>query len=197
MIKTVEDMIIRFCPHRIEFKDSDGFTHGWCSLITALKLEYKKSIYLSTDKTLAILEKGWNPRLPYDTLKKDFIDIHTTAKGFKIILDKERHCENRCMQNSFTYAKERGDKNLKPPDFKVGDLVLVSTINFNNIKGPKKLKEFFSGSFIIRELHGPSSMQLELKSKLMNKQPTFPLSLIKPYSSSDKELFFLRNIPLL
>ncbi|MBW0533376.1 hypothetical protein O181_073091 [Austropuccinia psidii MF-1] len=29
----------------------------------------------------------------------------------------------------------------------------------------------------------------------MNKHPTFPVSLIKPYSSSDKELFPLRNKP--
>ncbi|MBW0584204.1 hypothetical protein O181_123919 [Austropuccinia psidii MF-1] len=29
----------------------------------------------------------------------------------------------------------------------------------------------------------------------MNKHPAFPVSLIKPYSSSDKELFPLRNKP--
>ncbi|MBW0555687.1 hypothetical protein O181_095402 [Austropuccinia psidii MF-1] len=30
---------------------------------------------------------------------------------------------------------------------------------------------------------------------LCNKHPTFPVSLIKPYSSTDKELFSLRNKP--
>ncbi|MBW0544110.1 hypothetical protein O181_083825 [Austropuccinia psidii MF-1] len=36
-------------------------------------------------------------------------------------------------------------------------------------------------------------MQLELTGELMNKHPNLPVSLIKPYSSSEKELFPLRN----
>ncbi|MBW0551014.1 hypothetical protein O181_090729 [Austropuccinia psidii MF-1] len=88
-----------------------------------------------------MLEKGWNQRLPYDTLKKDLVDIHPTASSFKLMLEKVRHHENRCMQDYFKYAKERWDKIHKPPDFKTGDLVLVSTLNVNNIKGPKKLKD--------------------------------------------------------
>ncbi|MBW0472455.1 hypothetical protein O181_012170 [Austropuccinia psidii MF-1] len=90
-----------------------------------------------------MLEKGWNPRITYDTLKKALVDIHPTASSFKIILDKERHLSNRCVQDSFNFAEERWDKSHKLPDFKVGDLVLVSTLNFNNIKGPNKLKDSF------------------------------------------------------
>ncbi|MBW0464651.1 hypothetical protein O181_004366 [Austropuccinia psidii MF-1] len=142
-----------------------------------------------------MLEKGCNPILPYDTPKKDLVDIHPTASSCKLILDKERHHANRCMQDSFKYAKERWDKGHKPPDLKIGDLVLVSTLNFNNIKGPKKLKDSFSGPFMIKALNGPNAVQLELTGELINKHPTFPVSLIKPYSSSDKELFPLRNKP--
>ncbi|MBW0558725.1 hypothetical protein O181_098440 [Austropuccinia psidii MF-1] len=86
-----------------------------------------------------MLEKGFNPRIPYDTHKKDLVDIHQTGSSFKIILDKERHHANKSMQDSFEYAKERWDKSHKPPDFKVGYLVLVSTMYFNNIKGPKDI----------------------------------------------------------
>ncbi|MBW0529618.1 hypothetical protein O181_069333 [Austropuccinia psidii MF-1] len=111
------------------------------------------------------------------------------------MLDKARQHANRCMQDSFKYAKERWDKSHKPPDFKIGDLVLVSTINFNNIQGPKKLKDSFSGPFMIKALHGPNAFQLELTGELMTKHSTLPVSLIKPYSSNDKELFSLRNKP--
>ncbi|MBW0513684.1 hypothetical protein O181_053399 [Austropuccinia psidii MF-1] len=41
MIQTLEDMIRRFCAYGLEFKDSDGFTHDWCTLIPAFELEYK------------------------------------------------------------------------------------------------------------------------------------------------------------
>ncbi|MBW0547637.1 hypothetical protein O181_087352 [Austropuccinia psidii MF-1] len=142
-----------------------------------------------------MLEKGWNPRLPYNTLKKDLIDIHKTASRFKLILDKARNHANRYMQDSFKYAKERWDKIHKPLDFKVEDLVLVSALNFNNIKGPKKLKDSFSGPFMIKALHGPNAVQLELTGELMNKHPAFPAFMIKLYSSSEKELFPLRKKP--
>ncbi|MBW0583717.1 hypothetical protein O181_123432 [Austropuccinia psidii MF-1] len=140
-----------------------------------------------------MLEKGWNPRLPYNTLKKDLVDIQPTASSFKLMLDKARHHSKRCMQDSFKYSKERWVKSHKPSDFKIGDLVLVSAPNFNNIKGPKKLKYSFAGPFMIKALHGPNAVKLELTGELMNKHPTFPVSLIKPYRSSEKELFPLRN----
>ncbi|MBW0580616.1 hypothetical protein O181_120331 [Austropuccinia psidii MF-1] len=50
---------------------------------------------------------------------------------------------------------------------------------------------------MIKALHGPNAVQLELTGELMNKHPTFPVSLIKPYSSSDKELFPLIKKPQL
>ncbi|MBW0541914.1 hypothetical protein O181_081629 [Austropuccinia psidii MF-1] len=101
------------------------------------------------------------------------------------------------MQDSFKYEKERWDKSHKPPDFKIGDLALVSTLNFNNIGGPKKFKDSFAGPFMIKALHGPNAVQLELTGESMKKHPAFPVSLIKPYSSSYKELFPLTNKPSL
>ncbi|MBW0468516.1 hypothetical protein O181_008231 [Austropuccinia psidii MF-1] len=140
-----------------------------------------------------MLEKGCNPRLPYDALKNDLVYINPTASISKIILDKARHHSNRCMPDSFKYVKQRWDKNHKPPDFKIGDLVLVSTLTFNNIKGPKKLKDSFEGPFMIKAIHGPNAVQLELTAELINKHPAFRVILIKPYSSSDKDLFPLIN----
>ncbi|MBW0564022.1 hypothetical protein O181_103737 [Austropuccinia psidii MF-1] len=75
MIQTLEDMIRRLCAYGLEFKDSYGFTHYWCTLIPALELAYKTSIHSSTGKIPAMLERGCNQRLPYDTLKKDLVDI--------------------------------------------------------------------------------------------------------------------------
>ncbi|MBW0517711.1 hypothetical protein O181_057426 [Austropuccinia psidii MF-1] len=110
MIQTLEDMISRFCAYGLEFEDSDGFTHHWFTLIPALELAYKTSIHSSTGKTPAMLEKGCNPRLPYDTLKNNLVDIHPTASSFKLMLDKARHHANRFMQDFFKYAKEDGIK---------------------------------------------------------------------------------------
>ncbi|MBW0499047.1 hypothetical protein O181_038762 [Austropuccinia psidii MF-1] len=114
MIQILKDMIRRFCAYGLEFKDSYGFTHDLCSLIPALELAYKTSINSSAGKTPEVLEKGWNQRIPYYTLNKRLVDMHPTAISFKIILDKARHHESRCMQDSFKYEREIWDKTHNP-----------------------------------------------------------------------------------
>ncbi|MBW0512463.1 hypothetical protein O181_052178 [Austropuccinia psidii MF-1] len=83
MIQTLEDMVRIFCAYGIEFKDCDGFTHDWFTLLPALVLAYKTSIHTSTNQTPAILEKGWNPKLPQYSLRKDLIELHPTSSSFK------------------------------------------------------------------------------------------------------------------
>ncbi|MBW0480035.1 hypothetical protein O181_019750 [Austropuccinia psidii MF-1] len=159
MIQNLEEIIIRFCAYGLDFKDSDGFTHYWCTLvIPAVELAYKTSIHASTGKTPAMLEQGWNSKILVHTLKKDLFDVNPTASRFKLFLDKVGHHSNQSMNDSFEYAKQKCDKIQKTPEFKVRDLILVSTLKFNNIKGPKKLKNSFSGPFINKALHGTNSV---------------------------------------
>ncbi|MBW0563870.1 hypothetical protein O181_103585 [Austropuccinia psidii MF-1] len=67
MIQTFEDIVRKY---GLELKDCDGLTHGWCTLLPALELAYKTSIHDSTNQTPAILGKGWNSKLPQDSLRK-------------------------------------------------------------------------------------------------------------------------------
>ncbi|MBW0496911.1 hypothetical protein O181_036626 [Austropuccinia psidii MF-1] len=55
----------------------------------------------------------------------------------------KRACDTaaRCIAEAKEYNKKRLDKSHMEPDFKEGDQVLVSRLNFNNLKGPKKMKE--------------------------------------------------------
>ncbi|MBW0589638.1 hypothetical protein O181_129353, partial [Austropuccinia psidii MF-1] len=76
---------------------SGGFTHYWCTQIPALELEYNTLVYSSTGQTPAMLEKGWNPGLPADTLRKDLIDIHPAPSSFNIMLDKVKHSEKQSV----------------------------------------------------------------------------------------------------
>ncbi|MBW0511456.1 hypothetical protein O181_051171 [Austropuccinia psidii MF-1] len=193
MSQTLEEMIRRFFAYGLELKYSDGFTPDWCTLILALELAYRTSIHASTGKTPAMLEKGWNPKIPVDALKKDLVDIHPTASSFKLFLDKVRHHANKSMNDALEYAKQKCDKSHKTPEFKVGDLILVSTLSFNNIKGINKLKASFTGPFIMKALHGKNAVKVELLGELENKHTNFPFSLVKQYTSSDRELFPLRN----
>ncbi|MBW0568036.1 hypothetical protein O181_107751 [Austropuccinia psidii MF-1] len=87
-----------------------------------------------------MLEKGWDPRPPYDSLKKDLVDIYPTSSSFKVMLGNAGHHVNRFMKDSFKYEKEQWAKSHKPPTFKVGDLILISPLNCNNMKGQRNLE---------------------------------------------------------
>ncbi|MBW0460370.1 hypothetical protein O181_000085 [Austropuccinia psidii MF-1] len=163
MIQNLEDMIRRFCAYGLEFKDSDGFTHDWCTLIPALELEYKTSVHSFTGQTPAMLEKRWNPRLPEYMLRTDLVDTHPTASSFKIMLDKVKHHTKHSINDAFDYSKQK-----KHEDSYVGHLFIVA-------------------------LCGKNAVQVKLSGELENKQPTFPVSLIKSYQPANKELFPLSN----
>ncbi|MBW0568092.1 hypothetical protein O181_107807 [Austropuccinia psidii MF-1] len=165
IIQTLEEMVRKLCAYGLELKYCDEFTHDWCTLLTALQLEYKTSIHAITNQTPAVVEKGWNPRLPQDSLRKDLVELNPTAASFKGMLEKARKHAVRCREDSFAYVKDKWDKSHATPDFKVGDLAL----------------------------HGESTVEVELSEELSNKNPKFPVSLIKPYKSGDSEEFPLRN----
>ncbi|MBW0583651.1 hypothetical protein O181_123366 [Austropuccinia psidii MF-1] len=123
-------------------------------LLAALELAYKTCINATTNQTPAILGKGWNPKLHQDSLRKDLVEIHPTAAIFKRMLKKPRKHAVRCLEDSFAYSKDKWEKSHASAYFELGDLVLVSTTNFNNIKGCRKLKDSFVGPFVIKALHG-------------------------------------------
>ncbi|MBW0489792.1 hypothetical protein O181_029507 [Austropuccinia psidii MF-1] len=75
------------------------------------------------------------------------------------------------------------------PYFKEGDQVLVSTLNFNNLKGPKKMRESFVGPFTIIKFIGKNEVQVKLTEGFSRKHPVFPVSLVKPYFQTEEDKF--------
>ncbi|MBW0496001.1 hypothetical protein O181_035716 [Austropuccinia psidii MF-1] len=86
MIQTLKDIVRRICAYGHEFKYCDGFNHDWFTLLPELELGYKTSIHTSTNQTPAILEEGWNPKLPQYSLRMDLVEIKSSASSFKVIL---------------------------------------------------------------------------------------------------------------
>ncbi|MBW0494073.1 hypothetical protein O181_033788 [Austropuccinia psidii MF-1] len=75
------------------------------------------------------------------------------------------------------------------PDFKEGGQVLVSTLNFNNLKQPKKMRDSFVGPFTIIKLIGKNAVELRLIEVFSRKHPVFPVSLVKPYVQTEEDKF--------
>ncbi|MBW0462375.1 hypothetical protein O181_002090 [Austropuccinia psidii MF-1] len=82
MIQKMEDILRRFCAYGMEYKDHEGYLHYWVTLLPAFQLAYNTSQHYTTGKTPSLVEKGWNPLLPVDHLKKNLLTINPTAKDF-------------------------------------------------------------------------------------------------------------------
>ncbi|MBW0547886.1 hypothetical protein O181_087601 [Austropuccinia psidii MF-1] len=96
---------------------------------------------------------------------------------------------SKCTAAEKEYNKQRWDKSHMKPDFKGGVQVLVSTLNFNNLKGPKKMRDSFVGTFTIIKLIGENAMEVKLTEEISKKHLVFPVSLVKPYFQKEEDKF--------
>ncbi|MBW0555779.1 hypothetical protein O181_095494 [Austropuccinia psidii MF-1] len=127
--------------------------------------------------------------LPVDHLEKNVPNIHPTAKYFHEMWKRACDTSAKCIAEPKEYNKQRSDKSHMEPDFKEGDQVLVSTLNLNNIKGPKKMRDSFVGHFTIIKLIGRNVVEVKLKEEFSRKHPAFPVSLVKPYFQTEEDKF--------
>ncbi|MBW0483351.1 hypothetical protein O181_023066 [Austropuccinia psidii MF-1] len=110
MIQTMEDILRRFCAYGMKYKDHEGYTHDWLPF-------YQQSNWL---------------------IILNLLTIHPTAKDFHDMWKKACETASKCIAEAKEDNKKRWDKSHMEPDFKEGDQVLVSTFNFNNLKGQRR-----------------------------------------------------------
>ncbi|MBW0485015.1 hypothetical protein O181_024730 [Austropuccinia psidii MF-1] len=96
---------------------------------------------------------------------------------------------SKCIAEAKGYNKKRWDKSHIEPDFNEGDQVLVSTLSFNNLKGPKKMSNPFVGPFTIIQLIGRNAGEVKPTEEFSRKHPVFPVSLVKPYFQTEEDKF--------
>ncbi|MBW0510200.1 hypothetical protein O181_049915 [Austropuccinia psidii MF-1] len=172
----MENILTRFCAYSMEYKGHEGYTHDWVTLLPAIQLAYNTSQHARTGKTPALVEKGWNPLLPVSHLKKNHLTIDHTAKELHEMLKRACDTAAKCIAEAKEYNKQRWNKSHMEPDSKEGDQVLVSTLRFNNLKEPKKMRDSFVQPFTI-----------------IKKHRVFPVSLVKPYFQTEVGKFPFRK----
>ncbi|MBW0469507.1 hypothetical protein O181_009222 [Austropuccinia psidii MF-1] len=217
---TAMDTALLFCNNikstcgvpKIQISDRDTkFTSEvWINLYDMLgtKLELSTACHSHTDevqlayntiqnsttvKLPSVVEKGWNPLLPVDHLKKNLLTIHPPAKDFHKMWKRAFDTVSKCIAAAKEYSKQRYYKTHVEPEFKEGDQVLVSTHNFNNLKGPKKMRDSFVGPFALIKLIGKDAVEVRLTEEFSRKHPVFLVSLVKPYFQTGEERFPCRK----
>ncbi|MBW0584633.1 hypothetical protein O181_124348 [Austropuccinia psidii MF-1] len=115
VIQKVKDIIRSFYAYGMEGKDYEGYTHYWVTRLPAINVAYNTSQHSTTGKSLPLLEKGWNPILPVDHLKKNFLTIGLTAKDFHDMWKRECYTAEKCIPEANKYKEQRYDKTHKEP----------------------------------------------------------------------------------
>ncbi|MBW0586535.1 hypothetical protein O181_126250 [Austropuccinia psidii MF-1] len=107
----------------------------------------------------------------------------------------KRACDTaaKCISEAKDYNKQRWDKTRMEPEFREGAQVLVSTLNFNNLKGPKKMRDSYVGPSTIIKLIGKNAVGVKLTEEFSRKHPVFPVSLVKPYFKTEEGKFPFRK----
>ncbi|MBW0484470.1 hypothetical protein O181_024185 [Austropuccinia psidii MF-1] len=162
IIQTMEDILRRFCAYGMEYKDHDGYIHDWVTLLPTVKLAYNIRQHSTTGKSPSLVEKGWNPLLHVDHLKRNLLTIHPTAKDFHDMWKKACDTDAKCIPEAKEYSKQRWDKSHMEPDLKEGDQVLLIEKN---------------------------AVEVKLTEEFSRKHPVFPVSLVKPYFQTEEDRF--------
>ncbi|MBW0496397.1 hypothetical protein O181_036112 [Austropuccinia psidii MF-1] len=104
-------------------------------------LENQAEIYHRKD--IFSNRESFKTLLPVDNLKKNILKVHSTAKDchdmWKNVCDKEA----RFIVEAKEFNKQRYEKTCREPDFRERAQVLVSTLNFDNLKAPDKMRDLF------------------------------------------------------
>lgn len=158
-------------------------------------MAHNRSKHSTTEEALYVLERGWIPKLPKDNLNHQLTNIHPTSPDFKKMIDIAKKHAAKCVQEAVEYKQKRWDKSQKEPYFKIGERVLVSTTNFTNLAGNRKLRPSFVGPLTINKGHGNNAVEVILSDEIYRKHPVFSVSLIKNYHPREGEQTLLPAIP--
>ncbi|MBW0468162.1 hypothetical protein O181_007877 [Austropuccinia psidii MF-1] len=103
----------------------------------------------------------------------------------------KRACDTsfKCISEAKEYNQQRYDKTHMVPNFKEGDQVLVSKLNFDNLKGRKRMRDSFVGPFNIIKLIGKYTVEVRLTEEFSRKHPVFSVILVKPYFQEGEDRF--------
>lgn len=99
--------------------------------------------------------------------------------------DHSKHC----ISEALSYEKKRWDNSHKEQNFQIGDLVLISTVHFNNVNVHAKWKDPFIGPCPVTGIVGRNTIRVELHGACKRRQNVFPVCVSKVYRTSDQTLF--------
>jgi hypothetical protein len=158
--------------------------NNWVELLPMAEHAYNNSVTSPTGLTPFYANYGRHP----ETMNPRKIDIvnpasEAYAHWMKQTITDNREALEKTRERMVKYAEAA---KTKPPNYAVGDLVMLNGRHIKTKRPARKLDHKYHGPFQIEKVVSPTAMRLTLPVK-WKKHPTFHVSEIEPFSSGSRD----------
>jgi hypothetical protein len=162
---------------------------NWDEHLIAAEIAYNNSIHASTGFSPFFLDSGQHPSLPlihpthptHPTASNATPNENPTAEGMLERLYDHVTLARQHLQHAQDKQAQYANQHRREQSHKVGDRVMLSTINLRRNIGAPKLLPKYIGPLLVTRVISPTSYQLDLPSTLRGIHPVFHVNLLKPY----------------
>ena len=155
--------------------------NNWAKLLPMAEYVHNNSLNSTLNMSPFFALYGYHPELEYDVGDDDHQEgVPAAEERIVQLLTARESMENR-WKTAVESQKKYYDKKHKPQQFKVGDLVLLSTKNLKQRRPKRKLSHRYIGPFRVQDLVGKQAYRLHLPTNYRIHN-VFHVSYLEPYS---------------
>ena len=165
---------------------------SWMSLtvkVITVITDRKSMVHLQTQPKLSERQVRWNEFLAEFgnelTIEYQSGKTNVVADALSRRADHIRAYINEKQEKAQTRQKQYSDAHRREEEFKVGDLILLSTADFTYTQGQKKLLDKRIGPFEVLEKVGKVAYRIKLPHKLCLLHSVFHVSKLTRYHATD------------
>ena len=179
--QTVEVMLRCLCV---------DYGQDWVEKLSRVQFALNSNVNVSTQFSPAYLMFGYQPRGVLDVFATASSSASREANASATEMLQQMREDLELAKSRLSDAKARqkewADRSRRHITFRVGDEVLLSTVNLDfNI--PRKLKPRFVGPFPISRVVSDVAYELKLPTTMARLHPVFHVSLLKPYLRGESQ----------
>ncbi len=168
----VNQILETYLRHYVNYDQND-----WARYLPLAEFAYNNSTHSATTMSPFFANKGYHPTL-------DIAMSNSTNKEASVEITKinelHQHVKGEIAKANERYKEDADRHRTEPPQYKVGDEVMLMTKNIRTTRPTKKFAERKLGPFTISQVVSPLAMKLDLPQHLAKIHPVFHVSLLEP-----------------
>ena len=154
----------------------------WSTILGQASFAYNNTYHTATKLTPFFANFGYHPRWVDEVMPTAETNVPIAHQMVEDIRAVHNQCRNNIASANERYSIAYNRKRRETPEFKVGDLVMLSFENITTLRPSKKLDVKRQGPFKIKELIGTHACRLELPTTMKN-HDIFHVTLLEAYRS--------------